>query len=228
MKPILLRMTLVISAFILLSALPGIGRAESIQGDPKIGVVDLEKVSKMAKPIQQTISSVEEALKPKKETVEQKLQQLDILRLTYDQQKAILSEEHRKNRLDEIKKLEGEITALSDEINALITEMEKKELTPAYDMVMKRIGEIAQKKGLTLVIPRDSVVWFDRSLDITDDLIDELNVESSAVPETEPMPKTESPSRTTTITQTDLETLTHDQSTTPGSALKSPQSTVTW
>lgn len=139
------------------------------------GYVDLDKVSRLAKPIQQIINKVEETVRPHKEEAEKKMEQLDILRVTYEQQKSILSEEQRKTRQQEIAKLQDEITTLSENINQLLRKMEDEQLNPAYEIMMESVKKVAQRKGLKLVLSRDAIIWADSSLDITDDVIADLN-----------------------------------------------------
>jgi outer membrane protein len=158
--------------------------------DSGIACVDLDKISKLAKPVQDIITSVEDTLKPKKEEVEGKLKQLDMLKLTYEQQKTILSDEQRKTRREEIAILEKEIQVLSDEINKMLNSLEKDQLEPAYNLVMNRIEKIAKRRGLKVVLMKEFVVYNDPALDITDDVIKELNtgkeVEVESTPEPSP------------------------------------------
>ncbi len=164
------------------------------------GYVDLDKVSRLAKPIQQIINSVEETIRPHKEEAEKKMQQLDILRVTYEQQKSILSEEQRKTRQQEIAKLQDEITTLTENINQLLRKMEDEQLNPAYDIMMESVKRVAQRKGLKLVFSRDAIIWADSSLDITDDVIADLN-NMKELPATKPTSE-----RTQTKTQDTITT----------------------
>ncbi len=197
---------------------------EATATKPSVGYVDLQKVSYMAKPVQETISSVEEALKPKQQEAEKKMQQLDVLKMSYEQQKSILSEKHRKERQREIREIEDEVETLSEQINEMLTDMETNQLSPAYDMIMEQVRRIAQRKGLDLVLPVESVIWADPSLDITDDVIEALNSNSSS-PE-----KSESTESNATIkqlpehTKEEHNTRTHDTSTTGGI----PSNEISW
>lgn len=157
-------------------ALVLMGSAES-PGQMAIAWVDLDKISRLAKPVQQVIEETEEAVKPHKETIEKKMSQLDVLRYTYEQQKSILSEEQRKTREKEILELQKEIEDLSNKINQQLGELEKEKLAPVYDRVMATIKKVAQRKGIKIVLTREMIVWGEPTLDITDAVINELNAE---------------------------------------------------
>ncbi len=144
-------------------------------GEQNIGWVDLDKVSRLAQPVQQIIDDVEDAVKPRKDEIEKKMEQLDVLKITFEQQRSILSEEQRKTREKEIAQLEQEIESMTTEINQMFGRMEQEQLTPAYDLVMKTIQEVARKKGIAIVFAREMVVWADSSIDLTNEVIDELN-----------------------------------------------------
>jgi len=158
------------------------GSTES-PAQPVIAWVDLDKISRLAKPVRQVIDEAEESVKPHKQTIEKKMSQLDVLRYTYEQQKSILSEEQRKTREKEITELQKEIDDLANKINQQLGEMEKEKLAPVYDLVMATIKKVAQRKGIKIVLTREMVVWGEPALDITDEVIRELN---SGIPTPKP------------------------------------------
>jgi len=147
-----------------------------------VAFVDLDRVSRQAIPVQKAISHIEKTLRPKQNEIEKKMEELDLLKLRLRRQRSLLSEEEIKRRQEKIKRLEDEIRQMTEEVNRFLDRMETERLGPAYDIVIKAIKNIAERRGIKVVLPSEMIIYATPEADITEQVIKELNTQYSDHP----------------------------------------------
>jgi outer membrane protein len=145
----------------------------------KIGYVDLDQVTQKAHVIRKVVDNVEGDLKKKQDDVDAKLQHYQTLRDTLAKQEAILTEEQRETRRKELRNLKNEIDDLQYQVNKELRRSEREMIDPAVEKIMKTITAVGKEKGYDLILRSEVVLYGKETHDITGDVVDKLNAESS-------------------------------------------------
>lgn len=147
----------------------------------EIGVIDLKNISKESK----AISYVEKEVKEQKENFQK---EIDKKRNSLERDVQKFKEKAEKMKKEDVEKKQK---ALQKDLNDLKESAEKKQkslnegLNKALEEVnsemQKIIAKISKEKGLKLVVTSAQAVYFEDSLDITQEVIKELNNKVSKV-----------------------------------------------
>jgi len=164
----------------------------SFSADLKIGCVDLDRVMTGSKSIRSVITSMQEDVKKQQEAMTDKLTRFKVLTESYDKQKSILSDEQRRTRIRELEDLKSEIEDKESKLNRMIRQSERDLVEPAIERVDLAIKAIGIDGGYDLILRNDSVLFYSKRCDITEEvilMIDKLdkeeNIESITTDDTE-------------------------------------------
>ena len=142
----------------------------------KIGIVDLQRLMETSEPgksaqakIKKQKDKMEQALKQKGAEIEELRKQLERESMVMSQEKRVEKEREGRIKLNDFKTLQKTYRA---ELQAL----EKKLVNELRKDILKLVEEVGKKEGYLLVINNFSVMYAPSSIDITDQLIKELNV----------------------------------------------------
>ena len=141
----------------------------------KIGVVDLQRLMETSDPgksaqakIKKQKDKMERELKQKGAEIEELRKQLERESMVMSQEKRVEKEREGRIKLNDFKTLQKTYRA---ELQAL----EKKLVNRLRKDILTLVEEIGKKEGYLLVINNFSVMYAPSSIDITDQLIKELN-----------------------------------------------------
>lgn len=168
----------VLSVFALLGVMPSKASAASA---PTIGIVDVEKVlaeAKAAQSLQKQIQAKREAFQ--KEFADKEKQLKSTEKSLIEQQGKLSAEEFGKKRKDyeqtivETRKLfQKRRSSLDDGVSKAMTELRKN--------IVEATAKVADGKGYDIVLTRDSVLITEKGLDITADVLSQLNSQVSDI-----------------------------------------------
>ena len=96
----------------------------------------------------------------------------------YQKQQALLSEERRAEREAELRQLQQDIQQAEVSVNQKLAQREQELLEPLLDKMQAAIDEVAQEKGLDLVLSQPAVLYVnkDRIVNITPDVASKLGI----------------------------------------------------
>jgi outer membrane protein len=141
----------------------------------KFGAMDLQKVLNESDAGKKAKSDLEDLIKSKESMIEEKGKTVEKLKSDLEKQASALSAEARKKKEDELEKLLREYQRNVQDSQAEVKKKEG-ELT---ENIIKDIREIVEKigveEGYTLIIEKGIVLYSNKGIDITDDVMKKYN-----------------------------------------------------
>ena len=141
----------------------------------KIGVANLQRVLETSNPGK----SAQEEIKKQKDQMEQELKQkgaeIEELRKQIERESMVMSKEKRGEKEREFRIKLNDLKSLEKRYRGELQVLEKKLAKELRKEVFALVGEIGKKEGYLLIINKFSVMYAPGSIDITDELIKQLN-----------------------------------------------------
>jgi len=141
----------------------------------KIGVANLQRVLETSN----QGKSAQEQIKKQKDQMEQELKQkggeIEELRKQVERESMVMSNEKREEKEREIRIKINDFKSLEKRYRAQLQNLEKKLVNALLKEVSTLVEEIGKKEGYLLIINNTTVLYSPGSINITDQLIKELN-----------------------------------------------------
>lgn len=143
----------------------------------KIGVVDLLKALNESEQGKKSIVEIESLKKSKQSVIEDKGKRIEQLKSDLEKQASVLSADAKKSKEDEIERLIREFQRLvSDATN----ELQKKQREVEVEMIKELrviIENIGKEEKFSYIVESSEggLLYFDKSIDITDNVIKKFN-----------------------------------------------------
>jgi outer membrane protein len=137
----------------------------------KFGAIDIQKVLNESEAGKKAKSDLESLIKTKQSAIDEKGKAIEKLKGDIEKQASVLSAEARKSREDELEKSLREYQRIVQDSQA---EIKKKE-GEFTDTILKEIRDLIEKigedEGYTLIIERGMVLYSNKGIDITDNVL---------------------------------------------------------
>ncbi|MBF0506638.1 MAG: OmpH family outer membrane protein [Nitrospirae bacterium] len=174
MKRILLVM-IVVFAVLAGGALSSVNAA-----DLKIGFCDIDRAANDSEEGKKAIAGLRDYMSTKQAAVQEKGKALDKMKSDLDKQGSVISPDARKSRMEELERTEREFQRMVSDAN-MEFEKKRRELTESvYKEILEVIDKYGQQEKYSVVLPIQSMVYGDKSLDITDIIIKKYNEKKGA------------------------------------------------
>lgn len=147
----------------------------------KIGVVDLFKILNESEKGKKAIGELQSMVDSRHKALEEKQKKIRALREEYDKRKAVLSEDARKAREDEIERLERDFQRTAADYQAEVQKKENEITRSMLREIRQIINEYAAKEGYNLIIEKAEqlILYSKPEVDITDKIITLYNQKTS-------------------------------------------------
>lgn len=155
--------------------------ANSSFAQGNMAIIDIEKVSKEAKVVKDITSKISKKRDQFQKEISAKEKTLEAEKTKIEAKKGVLSEEKlEKEQKDFISKVE-DLKKFAEKRDATL----KKAYTDAIKKVNEKVGDIvakiAKEKELSVVFPSSQVIYALDNLEITEDVIKQLDKEISSI-----------------------------------------------
>lgn len=141
----------------------------------KIGVANLQRVLETSN----QGKSAQEEIKKQKDQMELELKQkggeIEELRKQLERESMVMSKEKREEKEREIRIKINDFKSLEKRYRAQLQNLEKKLVNALLKEVSSLVEEIGKKEGYLLIINNTTVLYSPGSINITDQLLKELN-----------------------------------------------------
>lgn len=141
----------------------------------KIGVANLQRVLETSN----QGKSAQEEIKKQKDQMELELKQkggeIEELRKQLERESMVMSKEKREEKEREIRIKINDFKSLEKRYRAQLQNLEKKLVNALLKEVAALVQEIGKKEGYLLIINNSGVLYSPNSINITDQLIKQLN-----------------------------------------------------
>jgi len=152
----------------------------AVAAELKVRVVDIQQImtkSNIGKDVMQQINSKRETMKLKWDNQKK---EIDALKKELEETGAMMSKDARINKERDFRIKAMDFERMTKELNQSSQEIEFVETRRLYEEIKKIAEKIAAKEGVNIVIDhrQAGVLYFDKSLDITEKLIKKLDAEN--------------------------------------------------
>jgi outer membrane protein len=141
----------------------------------KIGIVDLQRIFETSNPGK----SAQAEIKKQKDAMEQELQQkgaeIEQLKTQYERESMVMSKEKREEREREARIKLNDFKELQNRYRSELQALEQKLGGSLRNEINGLVEEIGKKEGYLLIIRSETVLYRPDAIDITDQLIKQLN-----------------------------------------------------
>lgn len=165
--------------------------AEAQQDDPRIAIIDMQRVLREAVAVQELQARVDEDRRAYQESLREREQALRAADRDLNEERGDLSQEEYRIRLRELELEAAAVQRDIQERRGAIDRVFSQGIGQVQEMIVRLVAELAEKDGIDLVLTKSSVVLVAPGLEITDATIAELN---ERLPEVEPPVLEEEPS----------------------------------
>jgi len=157
-----------------------IGAVAFGQDLPKIGVVDVNKVLQEHGPTEELLKGFKERVERFKADLADKEKEIDALKSRLQEEVLLLTDEERQKREEQIGKLEEEKEDFLNEMNAVLKPdkrlVQKTVEETLEEKIRPAIQRIGERDGYTLIllVPNDGVLYYSMSVDLTQQVLREM------------------------------------------------------
>jgi outer membrane protein len=166
-----------------------IDTAKKVDISLKIGVIDLQKVAEESLAGKKSTVEYNVLAKSKQALIDEKNKTIEELRTELEQQKQNISEIALKQKLEELEKLQTELSRFGQDAEAELGRKYDKLYSNMLREVLELTGRIGAAENYTVIIDKGGILYCNIILDITDPFTkeyDELKEADKLKPEIQP------------------------------------------
>jgi len=141
----------------------------------KIGIVDIQRIMNTSDQGKSAQAQIKEQSDKMTETLKGKGAEIDELKAQIERDSMVMSKEKREEKEREFRIKLNDLKSLEKRYRGELQVMEKKLANELREQVLVIVGEIGKKEGYLLIINNFNVMYAPGSIDITDQLINQLN-----------------------------------------------------
>ncbi len=145
----------------------------------KIGVIDTVKLFQQSKKISELQKQLQNLLIQKKSEIEPLQNKIQKLEQEINEKKSIMKKELLKKKQEELDDLYSKLRTKQEKIKDEISKKQDEMLKPLYQTLKDIITRIGQREGFTIIVEKDALLYNAPQIDITDEVIKELDKSSS-------------------------------------------------
>lgn len=160
--------------------------AQAAFGAPKIGVVDVDLITRRSRSIQNAVKQAEGQVRAQSDKVDAKVSQLQTMRQNLNDRRSVLKAEDVAAEQARIDRLREEIDDLKYDVNKQIDRIQREVMEPEVKRVMKTVEDVARSEGYDLVVRAEAVLFRSDAVDLTPLVIQALDRQSGAASRVEP------------------------------------------
>jgi outer membrane protein len=146
----------------------------------KVGYVDLQRALNESEAGQASKTELEEFIKIRQSKIEGMAKNLRIMQEEVQKQAVMLSDEALQQKAEQVRKMEREVERLIADSN---DELQKKQSMKEREILSEIntiVVDMGQKGGYALILPADLILYSIEDMDITQKVLDTLNVRMAA------------------------------------------------
>lgn len=154
------------------------GAGQAMAADLKVGVMNPDKVLGMSKAGKKAKVKFEARLKDLQKKFKKEQDQVVSLQKEIEKKSSAWSESKKSEKVRDLQKLRRELQTKTEDANFELKQLQEEELQPILKTLEGVVNEFAKKNGYSIILnanPKGSVIYFDGTVDISDELIKALD-----------------------------------------------------
>lgn len=140
----------------------------------RVGFVDVEIVMDNSRAIRAVLDELDTQMSDKAREIDLREREFRRKRFDLDRQERVLSPSERERRREELLALEDEITSLRFSLERDFQSAERA-IEPVLERVFHAVADVAERRGIDLVLRGEIVIYGSQRVDLTADVIEELD-----------------------------------------------------
>lgn len=141
----------------------------------KIGVVNVQKVLMSSDAGKEAQAAMEEKVKQLQDQFRQEEEALLSLQKEIEKKSSVWSDDIKQEKIIELNKKRRNLQLKQEDANMELKRLREKKYGPILKKLEQVVKDVAQKKGYTVVLPRNAVLYYSDAIDMTDDTVKALN-----------------------------------------------------
>ncbi len=143
------------------------------KAEVKVGVVDLYRVLNESEEGKKAVNELQSMFDSRQKNLEEKQKKIQNLKDEYEKKRAVLSEEARKSKEDEIERLGRELQRTAADYQVEIQKKQNEITQSMLKDIRQIINDFAKKEGYSLILEKveQIVIYSTPEVDITDKII---------------------------------------------------------
>lgn len=117
----------------------------------------------------------EKEFNPKGEQLQTKQKDFESKKNLFQRDRAILSDKERLNKENELNKLQNDLQHTYENLDMEVKSKQKEDLTTFNKFIEQTVSVLAKQKQYDLILPDEAVLYYNNTLDCTDELIKALD-----------------------------------------------------
>jgi outer membrane protein len=158
----------------------------------KIGVVDVEAITRRSTSVQAAINRAEQSVQAEQEKINARMEELTRLRQNLTAQRSVLTAAEIDAQETKLRQLRDEVEDMTYQVNKKIDNIKIDIMDPEVNRIMVTVGEVAKREGYDLVMRSEAVLFHSEKTDLTPLVIQALDRAAPAATATPPARPAES------------------------------------
>ncbi|MCI5148667.1 MAG: OmpH family outer membrane protein [Candidatus Electrothrix sp. MAN1_4] len=147
----------------------------SASAAPNVGVVNLQQVLDKSSAGIAAKKKMEAKMKEFKTSLDKEKEAVLALQKNMQKKADAWNEETRKEKALELQRKKRDFRVKQDDANLEMRTLQEKYLAPIMKKLEVVVEEVAKKKGVSVIIPNTTVLYFDKDVDMTSEITSALN-----------------------------------------------------
>jgi outer membrane protein len=142
---------------------------------PKIGVVNVEQITRRSRSIQNAVKQAEEQVRPQQDRADAKLREMQKIRQNLSDRRSVLKQDEIDAQETRVRALREEVDDLQYEVNKKIDRIQAEVMEPEIKRIKTAVEDVARSEGYDVVLRSESVLYRSDAVDLTPLVIQALD-----------------------------------------------------
>ena len=135
--------------------------------ETKVAVINIQKVLMDSTAGKKARAKMEKKMKELKKGLKKDEDALIALQKEIEKKSSAWNDNKKQEKAIQFQKMRRNLGVKQEDANMAMKQMQEKNLTPIMKKLESIVTEVAKAKGYAIVLPRNSVLYVDKSVDIT-------------------------------------------------------------
>ena len=149
--------------------------AKAARAEPKIGYVDVQRAVQEVEDGKQARARLKGEVEERRKQLDSKKVELTKLQGDYEKQAAVLSEDAKRKKQEELQQKLMAAQQSAQEMQEELTGKEQEAMSSISKRMLQAVAEVADKDGLAYVFDKSALLYAPNSSDVTNEVIRHYN-----------------------------------------------------
>ena len=149
--------------------------AKAARAEHKIGYVDVQRAVQEVEEGKQARARLKGEVEERRKQLDSKKAELTKLQGDYEKQAAVLSEDAKRKKQEELQKKLMEAQQSAQEMQEELTGKEQEAMASISKRMLQIVAEVSEKDGLAFVLDKSALLYAPNSADVTNEVIRAYN-----------------------------------------------------